>query len=883
MLQKSQLTSITIAVYRSLQCRIAVLDAREIEGLSMMPPTSALSVSALRVQGETAPVGLDDEHPTFTWIVAGSADFPATTLALWAVGAGGEELVWTNQLPEGAAPVGRHDGDPLRPLTRYRWSVTIRAGKMTAWASDVFTTGPANSWAGAGWLAAPPVAATHPRGATPVPELATEFEVDVTPQLALLLVAAGGYAQPFLDGERIDRHELSPAFSDYDKRVHYVVRDVTDRLVPGSHRLALRLGRGFYGMTNPSPAPAWEWHAAAWHEEPSVRVALHIVDGEGGHRTVVSDGSWTAQRTETLYDDLYAGEVWDGSARFAAGPARHAAGPRGALQRERIAPIRVTRTIEPASVVRRADGEVVLDFGEVVAGRVRVRLRTTGRVELTIAHGEKLTDEGIPNVADGESYFSDGFQTDRCTLDGPAAWAPTFTYHGFRYVRIVGWPAAEDLAGDAVVAEVLHTDVARIGAFHTSEPILNSLHDAVVRTVEINLHGLPTDTPTYEKNGWTGDGMLAADLMLLNLDTEVLLEKWLDDVADSCDDDGRPQVIAPSPGWGDRYKPSPTWHSDLVLTPWALYRHRGNRAVLERHYDAMRRYVRHEYAESSDGLANSVLNDWCSPETGAWGGDAPDDHRVSGTAYLYTMLVTLNRIARVLGRKKDAEEFRAAGAHVGAAFNAEFFDGAGTYRGVGDDGYRQTHNVLALAFGLVPRDAVGPVVAGLVADIRRRDTHLATGVLGTKHILPTLTRHGHDGLALELATQTTFPSWGHWIVQGSTTLWEHWKDASRSRAHYMFGTYDDWFFEHILGVRPIEPGYRRFCVEPAPLRALESADGVVPTPYGPIKVAWARQGDLRRLRVHVPTGCIAEVAQGSGDRRPNLVFRGGVHEVEIET
>lgn len=849
----------------------------------MTPPSAdARLARSLRVDAERQPCGLASEHPCFSWQVPGNlAETPPTVVTVTELAPDGDRELWHHRLLAGDDPQLAYGGPPLGPVTRYRCRVTVEGTRETR-AEGEFTTGllHGTGWAGAAWLAAPPVAATHPRGATPAPELATDFTLQKDVHLALLFVAAGGYAQPWLNGERLSDAELAPTFADYEKRVLYGVCDLTEQLGRGDHRLAFRLGRGFFAMTNPSPPPAWGWEKAPWHEEPCVRAVLHVVYADGTRTAIATGPDWTAQRTSTLYDDLYAGETWDATATFEPAPALPVVGPRGSLHRDRLEPIRVTRTLAPVAVTPHDTNAFVVDFGEVVAGRVRVKLDAPGIHRLTLAHGEKLTEAGVPNVADGESYTLDGFQTDRCTLVGPSEWAPDFTYHGFRYVLVSGWPDGSAPSAATITAEVLHTDLARLGDFRASDALLTKLHCAAVRTVEINLHGLPTDTPTYEKNGWAGDGMLAAELMLTNLDCEVLLEKWLDDIVDSCDADGRPQVIAPSPGWGDRYKPSPTWHSDLVLVPWWLYLYRGNRTVLQRHYPAMRRYVLREFADSSDGLAYSVLNDWCSPETDAWGGDAPDDHRVSGTAYLYRMLTTMDAIARALDQHQDATEYTARAAAVYRSFNGTFFDGVDRYRGIDDDGYRQTHNVLALAFGLVPAAAVPAVAAGVAADVTARNSHLNTGVLGSKYLLPVLSRHGYEDLALRVARQTTYPSWGMWIAQGSATLWEHWREESRSRSHFMFGTYDDWFFQDVLGITPLQPGFRRIRICPARLAGLDWAEGEVPTPFGPIELAWHRDGAGRRLRAGIPTGCTADIVLRYGDRVRTATVRGGVHEME---
>lgn len=850
----------------------------------MMPPEDGTArPDALRVDGQPCPVGIDSAHPTFSWIVRdGGAQQPAIRIDVVALEPLGERFLWSAELPQGAAPAVRYADDSLAAFTRYRWSITV-LGQRTASMSATFSTGITSEhrWADAAWIAAPPAPPSHPRGATPAPEIAQQLLIDSEVHLALLFVAVGGYALPYINGSRISDTELAPTFADYDQRVHYSVYDVTADLTPGANQLSFVLGRGFYGLTNPSPPPAWEWEKAPWHGEPCVRARLQIVYRDGACSTVATDDSWTSQRTATLYDDLYGGETWDERATFGVEEAVLVPGPSGRLQRDRLDPVRVTRVLDPGDILPRGPGEFVVDFGAVVAGRVRVHVSTEGMHELTLTHGEKLTDEGLPNAADGLEYHTDGFQTDRCVLSGPGSWAPSFTYHGFRYVHVTGWPEDEQVGHGSLQAEMLHTDAARTGAFTSSNGLLNALHDAAVRTVTMNLQGLPVDTPTYEKNGWTGDGMLGAELMLLNLESEALLEKWVDDIVDSCDADGRPQIIAPSSGWGDTYKPSPTWHSSLVLIPWWLYLYRGNRAVLERHYDAMTRYVLHELETSSGGVADSVLNDWCSPETGSWGGAAPDDHRVSGTAYLYRMLTTMAQVCQALDLASSTD-FEALAAGVYRAFQREFYDDEqGLYRGVGDEGYRQTHNVLALAFELVPAPVVPAVVDSLVADIQSRGGHLNTGVLGSKYLLPVLTRHGHGALALEVATQTSFPSWGLWIESGSTTLWEHWKPESRSRSHFMFGTYEDWLFHDVLGVRPLEPAFRRFRVAPAELQGLDRASGTVPTPYGPIDISWERGAAARWLRIVVPTGCEAEVAQCGRAGGSDVTLRGGVHEMEI--
>ena len=269
-----------------------------------------------------------------------------------------------------------------------------------------------------------------------------------------------------------------------------------------------------------------------------------------------------------------------------------------------------------------------------------------------------------------------------------------------------------------------------------------------------------------------------------------------------------------------------------------------------------------ELGRSPGGVANTRLGDWVSPEASPAGGNAPEDTRVSATAYLHMMLTAMERSARFLGKDADAAAFAGDAAVVKKAFNDRFFDReAGYYRGSGDRGYRQTHNVLALAFGLAPDEATEKsVAASIVADVKAKGMHLNTGVLGTKYLLPVLTDHGYADVAYQLATQTTYPSWGFMTENGGTTMWEHWALDARSRGHYFLGTVDDWFYHDVAGISPSEEtGYRNVSIAPAVTDQMEWARASTRTPYGPVSSSWESTGDRLTMDVDVPVVSTATV------------------------
>ncbi|KRE30484.1 family 78 glycoside hydrolase catalytic domain [Agromyces sp. Soil535] len=728
----------------------------------------------------------------------------------------------------------------------------------------------------------------------PAPLLRKEFEVDADLARATLYYAAGAYADVTLNGEPISDAVLTPGFTDYDDTVQYAAADVTGLLAAGVNAAGIELGRGFFGMTGGN---VWRWESPPWHDEPMVRAVLHLEYADGRVDEVVTDDSWTIADGPTVFDDLYAGERYD--ARLAKDgfdavgydddtwtSANEVEGPSGVLVNMRQQPIRVTESLPAEEITEPADGVYVVKFPRVIAGWTQVTAEGAAGATVQLRYAEKLADDGTVNQANNGG-FAAGFQTDRFTLAGtgaPETWEARFSYKGFQYVEVTGWPGDEAPPLSAFTAKVVHTDAEETGSFESANPLLDQTHRAVVDTMLNNIHSIPTDTPMFEKNGWTGDAAIGAEMFMLNLDVHELFAKWIRDVHETRDEGGAPLVIAPSSGdWG-QWGVNPPWHSAYVMIPWWLYQYGGDERVLSEYYDGMKGYVDLEFGRSAAGIvSNPRLGDWVSPEASPAGGNAPEDTRVSATAYLYTMLRTMERAANLLGEDADATAFADDAAVVKEAFNAAFLaDDGSHYRGNGDRGYRQTHNVLALAFGLTPDEETAErVAASIVADIEAKGMHLNTGVLGTKYLLPVLTDYGYADVAYAVATQTTYPSWGYMIENGATTMWEHWALDARSRGHYFLGTIDDWLFHDVAGIQASEEtGYRDITIAPAVTTQLDHASASTSTPYGPVSSSWRRDGDRLQLDVHVPVGSTATVVIPAANAY--AVTEGGVRAADAE-
>ncbi|KAJ7105875.1 bacterial alpha-L-rhamnosidase-domain-containing protein [Mycena epipterygia] len=728
------------------------------------------------------------------------------------------------------------------------------------------------------------VSVQDPLGEHPAPLLRKAFAVSKQVSSARLYYAAGGYAAVALNGVPVSDRVLSPGFTKYDTRMQYVALDVAHLLLPAtstSNVVSAELGRSHFGVTQGS---VWNWAGAPWHGEPVLRLVLNIVYSDGTGERVVSDASWKVIEGPTRLDDVFGGENFNASDIIPAWnlPSFDDSGwntallgvpPKGTLVSARQPPTRVVGSLTPLSITEPVAGQFVAAFERVVAGWVRLTAQGPAGTLITVHYGEKLNPDGTVIYQDLQHYYSNNFQTDRLWLAGtgaPEVFEPKFSYKGYQYIQILGWPGPAPPTPADIIGQIVHDDLAPNGAFTSSSELLNQLHTAAVFTLLNNVHSIPTDCPTFEKNGWSGDAMLATEMFLTNLDAADLLAKYVEDLNDSLAG-GPPAVIAPDSGWGANNQADP-WHSALILIPAWIYAYRGDVRVLTDNYAGMKAYIEFELGRSPNDIADTSLGDWDTPETSPLGGNPPEDPHVPATAFLhvsprlYHMLDTMATVATLLNNTADASTFASQAAAVKSAFNGAFLNHTtGHYNGVGDSGYRQSHNLLALAFDLTPNATTAQVVAdSVVADVVARDGHLNTGALSTKQILPMLTAHGHADTAFALSQQTTFPSWGYWIDNGATTMWEHWLLTARSHDHMFLGTFEDWLYKYVLGIQSTSTAFQTVEIAPAFTGSLTTASGWTLTPFGNLTVAWTNASGALSLQVGVPVGVTATVSFATG-------------------
>lgn len=715
---------------------------------------------------------------------------------------------------------------------------------------------------------------------------------------ARLKIVGLGFYEAYINGKRVGDQVLDPPPSQYNKTAFSRTFDVTRLVRNGDNAIGVELGRSYFA--SPAPPAAFDLgdtlfglSRAQWWHEPRLLAELEVTTQDGDKHLVVSDDSWT-MADGPRRDALYYGEIYDARAvvedwtlpafddsNWASAPQQ--AAPTAKIVAAKMPPVKVIRTIKPVGVTQLDPLSAVYDFGRPMGGWARIALSGVAGTTVTIRYGEQLDPSG--RVVD--SILGD--HVDVYTLSGATreTWEPSFTRHGFRYVQVETPVPVADLT---VEARLAHTALRSPGHFETSNTLLNRIHQNQLNTLRDNLYGIPTDTPWRDRQGWTADAYLFLRGAALNFDVDAFYDRWLLTFRDAQKADGALPPIVPNSGATqlDSYNTDPSWGGTFILDVWEHYLHYGRRAVLRNNYRALAKYLAlQERTVAATGyiFEGTSFGDWASPgsENNVPPGslNSPEGPMLTATGDLYQEFRTAATIAHQIGKPADAVRFTKVARRIARAFNQRFFDEAtNTYQTGEDAGYRQTSNVLPLAYGLVPGGREKQVLKSLIADIKARGTDLDTGSIGTKLLLPTLTRFGQGELAYKLATQTDYPSWGNWVEQGAGTSWETWavNSPALSMNHPFLGTVEDWFFNHLAGIQPRRAGYRAVLIQPIFPRGLNRAEATVGTPNGKVSSAWRRRNSEVLLTVKVPAGipAVVRVPTANGGHKVHRI-RGGVH------
>ena len=652
-------------------------------------------------------------------------------------------------------------------------------------------------------------------------------------------VAAAGWVRAYVNGTSINTDTLWPAQVDYRVRIPTRVFDITESVHSGDNTLRIRLGTGRAYPETGQP-------------EPFVAVQIYLYNGDRIKTIEASGDHWHVLDGPLGRNGIYYGEEFD--ARCDPGRKSEAIPECTAIATDRLTedttvPIVFGEVLPPVVIRRVGSDKYVIDFGRNIAGTARLTLEDTPAGEtILLQYAELLHPDGTLNTAPNRHAHA----TDRYISDGKALqiYTPSFTYHGFRYIEVSG--LGRHPGHGTIQALQIHSDVKPIGDLQIGHPGISTVHANIVNGQLSNLVGIPTDCPQRdERQGWLGDAHLSAEEAIYNFDMHAFFRDFLNSIADAQREDGAlPDVV---PAYWNLYPADPAWGSAYAQIAWLLYWYYGDTMTLERHYNALLRYLEFLRALAPNGIITDIkkYGDWCPP-----GSIAPKRTPLefTNTWYYWLDLSLAVRIAEVLTRNADADRLRTRAALIRDAINDRFL----SIDSIKD----QTMHALALVGDLSPASRRPLIIANLTDSIRNdTDHHVDTGILGTRYLLDILTAAGAHCDAERIATARSYPGWLYMVDEGATSLWERWEKLEsggmNSQNHIMLGSIDAWFYKQVAGIQCLAPGWRRIALTPHPGHEVTDCGATLNIELGSIVISWETDADRLIVRCHVPAGCEA--------------------------
>ncbi len=881
-----------------------------------MPDTR---VSSLRCEYLVDPLGIDERLPRLSWLLESSRRGARQVAYRVRVASTPEKLAagdvdrWDSGRVESAQTTHVvYAGRALQSRDACHWTVEIwdETGASVRSAPARWTMGllERGDWS-AKWIATDPeIIRRDPAAISPtLTEPGTpgvfrrEFELSDKVKRATIYASARGVFELNLGGQRVGEDLFAPEWTDYDKRIHYRTYDVTSLVRTGRNTLTATLGDGWW-----TGFVGWQETKGRYGSlENSLIVQLELELADGRRVVICSDASWQCATGPILSSDMQMGEVYDARRETRIGratvdqshwlPAREVAAPSASLVAQRAEPVRINLLLPPKSMREIRRGVFIYDLGQNMTGWVHLKVRAAAGTRIQLRHAERLNPDGTIYTANLRRAKATDVYI--CRGGGDEVWEPHFTFHGFQYVELtVTEPEGCNSLDDnfrptlaTITGCVIYSATPLAGHFECSHADVNRLWLNGLWSQRDNFLSVPTDCPQRdERLGWMGDAQVFLRTATCNMDVAAFFTKWMIDVEDAQTPDGVFPDIAPRlredlnwVGLGN-LAGGAGWADGGIIIPYTLWRVYGDLRLVERHWDAMVRWLDWIERHNPNGLRLHQLGnnygDWlCIPSDTSFGTHSPMKNLLA-TAYWADDAAKMARLARALGRDAEAARFQAMFEKVRAAFQAEWVQPDGRI-----SVETQTAYLLALAFDLMPANLRAAATEHLVANIRDLEWHLSTGFVGIGHLNPQLTLAGRADVAYRLLLQESYPSWLFPVLQGATTIWERWdswtiaegfhKDGMNSFNHYSLGSVGEWLFRHVLGIEldPATPGYQRFVLRPFVGQGLEHASGHYRSINGEIRSAWRRDGTRFEwtvtipantgARVHIP--CAADAAVGT--------------------
>ena len=867
------------------------------------PASAQITVSQVFTETRVNPVGLDQTQPRFGWHLASDQRNVLQTAYELRVSEDsatlvrGDSLVWNSgRVDSDASTYVAYAGEPLQSGQRYYWQVRVtdHQGNPSEWSAPAYwqmgLLDPATEfqaqWIGPG----------YPEDSVqrPSPYFRKQFTVPADKKIrsATAYVTAHGLYEAYLNGQRIGDAYLTPGWTSYHHRLQYQTYDVTDQVQAGDNALGAVLGSGWYrgylGFTD---------QKNQYGEDIALLLQLDIQYEDGTIESVRTDNSWKSTTGPIRSSEIYHGEYYDARREMTGWtqPNFDDASWKGVttddyskdvLLATYNEPIRKQETFQPQAIFTTPAGELVADFGQNLVGWVQLTVQGAAGDSITLHHAEVLDKAG--------NFYTENLRAARqqntYVLKGgePETLEPHFTFQGFRYVKIDGFPG--ELRPENLTAVALYSDMRPTGEFSTSNELLNQLQHNIRWGQKGNFLDVPTDCPQRdERLGWTGDAQAFFPTAAYHMNVHNFFTKWMEDVAAEQLPTGSVPHVVPNV-LGEKSAGSAGWSDVATIIPWEMYERYGDRRVLAQQYPMMKQWVDFVRGQSENDLWQNSFHfgDWLfyRPDDDSFGRAAVTDRYLIAQCFFAHSTQYLINAARVLNKTQDVTEYTKLLDRVKDAFQREYLTPSG--RLVSGT---QTAYVLALHFDMLPEALRTQAADRLVANVRRYDNHLTTGFIGTPYLCHVLSRFGHAEVAYQLLMQKTYPSWLYPVTMGATTIWERWDGikpdstfqtpAMNSFNHYAYGAIGDWMYRNIAGLNASDSAvaYKHNVIKPLLGANLTEGHGKLMTNYGKLSSRWQLADTNLTLEVTVPVNTIADVyvpTNGEGS-----VTEGGTPVAEV--
>ena len=822
-----------------------------------------ISLSELKTEGKINPIGVDELQPAFSWIL-NSEERGQKQVGYQIIVASSEAKLFTNigDIWNSEHVVSDrqiniiYQGPSLQSGTRYYWKVRVwdRENNVSNWSVTAWwEMGLLNSsdWQG-DWI----TTATD----DVCPLFREDFTISKTIKRATAHVYGLGWYEMHLNGTKVGDRVLTPANTKYLKRHLYDSYDVTDYLKQGGNTVGLWLAGG-YGST-------YSKYGWRWMDTKRAILQMNIEFTDGTRISIVTNKEWKSAPSQILFADIYNGETYDATKEKTGwdingyndrnwGKVATITAPPGRMESNMANPVRVKKIIKPVTVNQPLPGSYVFDLGQNIAGWVRLRVKGANRGnKIVIRHAEALNSDGSINIQTNRTALSTDSYICKGVI-GEEIYEPRFTYHGFRYIEVKGYPGIPTLLN--IEGCSIHSDVELTGNFSCSDSLINKIHSNFQWTLLNNMVSIPTDNPVRdERTPCQMDENCVYEAAINNYDMQQYFKNWLNNIYEDTSD--------------------PDWSAGQVLGPWLLYQYYGDQRVLERFYISSKKEV--DYCIANEIKSNywaKSFGDWCPPFTDGTYNNCFSEGEIVNTTLYYQITNLFSRIAGILGRVEDSTKYSLIANSILIAFNNKHLNNSTNIYGSG----KQITYIMPLITGIVPSDKIKSVSNNLFNNVTKTNSgHFGAGIYGTSFLADVLCDYDHADVAYSLFKQTTYPGFGYQIINyNATTTWEQWDviktgNEMETYDHAMFSGADKTFYSRFGGIRPLTPGYKTICIKPCIPDGLTFVKSSVKTVMGLVTSNWRRSDDVYTNYITIPVNATAIVYIPGTD--PDRVYENGV-------